>query len=115
MGKYAMAVGFAAGYLLGAKAGKERYQQITDQTRQLMERPQVKRVTEQVSSKVSAAKERATTAARSKPDAPLAMPSEPTVVPPVDAAAMPPDPTVLPGETPPSRRRRHRRSRDPLS
>ena len=114
MRKLSMAVGFAAGYVLGAKAGKERYQQISDQTRQLMERPQVKRVTEQVSSKVSAAKERATTASR-KPDAPLAMPPEPTVVPPVDAAAMPPDPTVLPGETPPSRRRRHRRSRDPLS
>jgi PRC-barrel domain protein len=46
MGKFGMAVGAAVGYVLGAKAGRERYEQIAASARQLMEKPQVKRVME---------------------------------------------------------------------
>jgi hypothetical protein len=46
IGKLGMVVGAAVGYVLGAKAGRERYEQITASARQLMEKPQVKRVME---------------------------------------------------------------------
>jgi hypothetical protein len=46
MGKLGMAVGAAVGYVLGARAGRERYEQIAASARQLMEKPQVKRVME---------------------------------------------------------------------
>jgi hypothetical protein len=39
-----MIVGAAVGYVLGAKAGRERYDQITASARQLLDKPQVKRV-----------------------------------------------------------------------
>lgn len=44
MGKLGMVVGAAVGYVLGAKAGRERYDQITTNARQLLDKPQVKRV-----------------------------------------------------------------------
>jgi hypothetical protein len=44
MGKLGMAVGAAVGYVLGVKAGRERYEQITASARQLLDKPQVKRV-----------------------------------------------------------------------
>ena len=44
MGKLGMVVGAAVGYVLGAKAGRERYDQITASARQLLDNPQVKRV-----------------------------------------------------------------------
>ena len=40
-GKLRFAVGFAAGYVLGAKAGRERYEQIMRQVKDLLERPEV--------------------------------------------------------------------------
>jgi hypothetical protein len=46
LGKLGMVVGAAVGYVLGAKAGRERYEQIAASARQLMEKPQVKRVME---------------------------------------------------------------------
>jgi hypothetical protein len=46
IGKLGMALGAAVGYVLGAKAGRERYEQISASARQLMEKPQVKRVME---------------------------------------------------------------------
>ena len=46
MGKLGMAVGAAVGYVLGAKAGRERDEQITASARQFMDKPQVKRVME---------------------------------------------------------------------
>jgi len=46
IGKLGMVVGAAVGYVLGAKAGRERYEQIAASARQLMEKPQVKRVME---------------------------------------------------------------------
>jgi hypothetical protein len=44
MGKLGMAAGAAVGYVLGAKAGRERYEQITASARQLLDKPQVKQV-----------------------------------------------------------------------
>ncbi len=44
MGKLGMAVGAAVGYVFGAKAGRERYEQITASARQLLDKPQVKQV-----------------------------------------------------------------------
>jgi PRC-barrel domain len=46
MGRLGMIVGAAVGYVLGAKAGRERYDQITASARQLLDKPQVKRVVE---------------------------------------------------------------------
>jgi hypothetical protein len=40
-GKFRLAMGFAAGYLMGAKAGRERYDQIMRQLKELRERPEV--------------------------------------------------------------------------
>jgi len=40
-GNLGMAAGACAGYVLGTRAGRERYQQIVEQARQLWERPQV--------------------------------------------------------------------------
>jgi hypothetical protein len=44
LGKVGMLVGAAVGYVLGAKAGRERYEQITASARELLDKPQVKRV-----------------------------------------------------------------------
>jgi hypothetical protein len=44
LGKIGMVVGAAVGYVLGAKAGRERYEQISASARQLLDKPQVKRV-----------------------------------------------------------------------
>jgi hypothetical protein len=41
-GNLGLLVGAAAGYVLGTKAGRERYQQIVEQAHQLWERPQVR-------------------------------------------------------------------------
>jgi hypothetical protein len=46
MGKLGMALGAAVGYVLGARAGRERYEQIAASARQFMDKPQVKRVME---------------------------------------------------------------------
>jgi hypothetical protein len=48
MRKIWMGLGFAAGYVLGARAGRERYQQLKQQATRLAERPQVKQVTQRV-------------------------------------------------------------------
>ena len=43
-GKFRMLVGFAAGYVLGSKAGRERYDQIMTQAKGLWERPEVQKM-----------------------------------------------------------------------
>ena len=48
LGKLGMLVGAAVGYVLGAKAGRERYEQITASARQLLDKPQVKKVVDSV-------------------------------------------------------------------
>jgi hypothetical protein len=59
-------VGLGAGYVLGAKAGEERYQQIVDAARSLRENPGVQRLTGEVNQTVSAGKDRFGEAASSK-------------------------------------------------
>jgi hypothetical protein len=116
-GTLGMAVGGAAGYVLGAKAGRERYQEITESVRRLRQRPEVKRITEQAvakldqlsgqaADKLQAARQSTRTEAGSSggqpsivvPETPMVTPPSLTVVPPADLAPMPAEPTVLPGE-----------------
>jgi hypothetical protein len=56
-------IGLGAGYVLGAKAGRERYQQIMDATRAFMENPGVQRLTDEVNKTVSIGRERVADAA----------------------------------------------------
>jgi hypothetical protein len=51
-------VGLGAGYVLGAKAGRERYQQIVQATRAFMDNPGVQRLTDEVGKTVSVGKDR---------------------------------------------------------
>lgn len=116
-GTLGMAVGGAAGYVLGAKAGRQRYQEITESARRLRQRPEVKRITEQAvakldqlsgqaADKLQAARPSTRTEAGSSggqpstvvPETPTATPLSLRVVPPVDLAPMPAEPTVLPGQ-----------------
>ena len=41
MAKLSMAVGFAVGYVLGAKAGRQRYEQIAEAARRVRDHPTV--------------------------------------------------------------------------
>jgi hypothetical protein len=59
-------VGLGAGYVLGAKAGEERYQQIVDATRSLRENPGVQRLTGEVNQTVTVGKDRVSEVASSK-------------------------------------------------
>jgi hypothetical protein len=117
-GTLGMAVGGAAGYVLGAKAGRQRYQEIAESARRFRQRPEVKRITEravakldqlsgQAADKLQAARQSAPTEAASSggqpstvmPETPTATPPSPTVVlPPADLAPKPAEPTVLPGQ-----------------
>lgn len=64
--KSGLLVGFGAGYVLGAKAGRERYQQIVEATRAFMENPGVQRFTDEVGKTVNVGKERVSTATSRK-------------------------------------------------
>jgi hypothetical protein len=116
-GTLGMAVGGAAGYVLGAKAGRERYQELTESARRFRQRPEVKRITEQAvakldqlsgqaADKLQAARQSTRSEADSSggqpitvvPETPTVTPPSPTVMPPADLAPMPAQPTVLPGE-----------------
>ena len=59
-------VGFGAGYVLGAKAGRERYQQIVEATRAFLDNPGVQRLTDEVNKTVNVGKERVTSATSRK-------------------------------------------------
>jgi len=59
-------VGLGAGYVLGAKAGEERYQQIVDAARSLRDNPGVQRLTGEVSKTVAVGKDRVSEAASRK-------------------------------------------------
>ena len=63
MFKTGLALGFAAGYVLGTKAGRERYEQIAESVRAFSQNPGVQRLTDEVSRTVNIGKERASTAA----------------------------------------------------
>jgi hypothetical protein len=116
-GTLGLAAGGAAGYVLGAKAGRQRYQEITESARRLRQRPEVERATEQAvakldqlsgqaADKLQAARPSTRTEAGSSggqpinvgPATPTVTPPSPTVVPPADLAPPPAESTVLPGE-----------------
>jgi hypothetical protein len=61
-------VGLGAGYVLGTKAGQERYQQIVDAASRLRENPGVQRLTGEVNKTVSVGKERVAETAAAKAD-----------------------------------------------
>ena len=61
-------VGLSAGYVLGAKAGEERYQQIVDATSTLRENPGVQRLTGEVNKTVNVSKDRVAETAAAKAD-----------------------------------------------
>jgi hypothetical protein len=61
-------VGLGAGYVLGAKAGQERYQQIADAAGKLRENPGVQRLTGEVNKTVSVSKDRVAETAAAKAD-----------------------------------------------
>ena len=61
-------VGLGAGYVLGTKAGQERYQQIVDAAGKLRENPGVQRLTGEVNKTVSVSKDRVAETAAAKAD-----------------------------------------------
>jgi hypothetical protein len=61
-------VGLGAGYVLGTKAGQERYQQIVDAANKLRENPGVQRLTGEVNRTVSVGKDRVAETAAAKAD-----------------------------------------------
>jgi hypothetical protein len=61
-------VGLSAGYVLGTKAGQERYQQIVEAAGKLRENPGVQRLTGEVNKTVSLGKDRVAETAASKAD-----------------------------------------------
>ncbi len=67
LGKLTLAAGFGAGYVLGAKAGRPRYEQIMAKARELAGKPAVQGLrdsaAEQVSAVADAAADRAKAAA----------------------------------------------------
>jgi hypothetical protein len=61
-------VGLGAGYVLGTKAGQERYQQIVDAAGKLRENPGVQRLTGEVNRTVNVGKDRVAETAAAKAD-----------------------------------------------
>jgi hypothetical protein len=49
-GNFKLAVGLAAGYVLGAKAGRERYERLAELARRLAQRPEVQQLTDRARS-----------------------------------------------------------------
>jgi hypothetical protein len=116
-GTLGLAAGGAAGYVLGAKAGRQRYQELTESARRLRQRPEVERATEQAvakldqlsgqaADKLQAARPSTRSEAGSSGGQPITVghttptvtPPSPIVVPPADLAPSPAQPPVLPGE-----------------
>ena len=61
-------VGLGAGYVLGTRAGQERYQQIVDAAGKFRENPGVQRLTGEVNRTVSVGKDRVAETAAAKAD-----------------------------------------------
>jgi hypothetical protein len=57
-GKLGIAIGLAAGYVLGTRAGRERYQQLTASAKRLADDPSVQRLQEELNGLFGSAKER---------------------------------------------------------
>jgi hypothetical protein len=58
-GNLKLLAGLAAGYVLGARAGRERYERIAEATRRLAERPEVRELTGKVRSGLEAGLDKA--------------------------------------------------------
>ncbi|WP_435744347.1 hypothetical protein [Nocardioides sp. SYSU DS0663] len=72
MKKLILLTGIGIGYVLGSKAGRERYEQIRERAKKVAESPTVQsaagKATEQASAAADAAKEKATEAASTVAD-----------------------------------------------
>ena len=102
-GTLGMAAGGAAGYVLGAKAGRQRYEELTESARWRRQRPEVKRTTEQAvakldqlsgraADKLQAARQSTRTEAGSSGGQPsTVVPETPTVTPPSPTGVSPAD------------------------
>jgi hypothetical protein len=62
-GNLKLLAGLAAGYVLGARAGRERYERIAEATRRLSERPEVRELTGKVRAGLGAGLEKAASTA----------------------------------------------------
>jgi hypothetical protein len=62
-GKLGIAIGLAAGYVLGTRAGRERYQQLTASAKRLADDPSVRRLQAELNGLFGSAKERVTDSA----------------------------------------------------
>jgi hypothetical protein len=58
--KATFAVGFATGYVLGSRAGRQRYEQLRRMVKSISENPQVKHTTEAVQSQATQLRAQAT-------------------------------------------------------
>ncbi|MFK5582761.1 YtxH domain-containing protein [Serinicoccus sp. LYQ131] len=68
MNKLMLLVGAAAGYVLGARAGRERYDQIADQANKAWSSPKVQETVEQVRAKAPEVASKVTDQAKAKAD-----------------------------------------------
>lgn len=68
MGKPSLAIGFAAGYVLGAQAGRERYEQIAAQARAFTANPRVQETTANLQAQVTGLFRQGTAQVRGKVD-----------------------------------------------
>jgi len=64
--KAGLLLGLGAGYVLGTRAGQERYQQITEAARAFWDNPGVQRLSGEVNKTVAVGKDRVTDAAKDK-------------------------------------------------
>ena len=62
-GNLKLLAGLTAGYVLGARAGRERYERIAEATRRLSERPEVRELTGKVRAGLGAGLEKAASTA----------------------------------------------------
>jgi hypothetical protein len=62
-GNFKLVVGLGVGYVLGARAGRERYERLAELARQVAQRPEVQQLTDRVRSGLGAGIEQATGAA----------------------------------------------------
>jgi hypothetical protein len=62
-GNVKLTVGLVSGYVLGARAGRERYERLLDVARQVAEHPEVQQLTDKVRTSLGAGMDKATSAA----------------------------------------------------
>jgi hypothetical protein len=58
-GKFGIAVGLAAGYVLGTRAGRERYQQLTASAKRIADEPSLQRIQEELNGLFGAGRQQA--------------------------------------------------------